>query len=190
MDVHDAPLEAGHEGRREDAHEAGEADEVGARRFDVPGEALLVRGARFSRHDVPRAAARRPQRAGLLEARGVRAVGEDENDPRGQLAARAGRREGLEVRAATREEDREARREREPGDGRERTGRRPRRSREADAARAALDPPDREGPSRPPRASRRVTSATRAGATKRTIPTPQLKTRSISSSRDAPLLRE
>ena len=127
-------------------------------RLELPGEPLLVRRARLARASFLEAAPEGPGRGPSRAPPRPPRSDEDEDDPRRQLAPLAGVGEGLEVRAAAREEDREARREREPGDGRDVRGRR---STAAHAKRTPRGPLSTRPTARtlsPASARRRVTS--------------------------------
>ena len=110
VEVDDAVGEPAEEAHREDAHPAGEHDEVGAEAGDDVGEAGVVVGAGLAgvAADVDGGHA---GGAGPLEGVGVGAVGHDGDDLGGSVPVGAGVEDGLQVRpVAGRQHDEAGRR--------------------------------------------------------------------------------
>ena len=189
MDVQDPKRETRDEGRREDAHETGEADEIGPRRLEAPASSP----PRARRAFAPRPALDEPPRSPIARAfsrpGGVGAVGDDrgrsgpEALPRAHASASASKFEPRPDRRTARRAG-----SGNVGDGRREDGRRTSAPLTRSGRRAPLsdDPPDLGSTPRPPRRADASPRPGAAGGTKRTMPMPQLKTRSISSGATRP----
>ena len=88
MDVEDAPREARDEAGREDAHEAGEDDEVGLRSASIAAPSAASNASRRGERLVVDHLRRESLRARPLEARRAGAVGDDRLHLRGRCAPR------------------------------------------------------------------------------------------------------
>ncbi len=104
MDVDEPAIEAAHEVGAEDAHEAGQRDDVGAVAVDAFGEGV-VEGVAGREGAVIDDLGRDAALARELQAGGVGAVADDGGDACVPSLVGAGANDRLHVGAATRDED-------------------------------------------------------------------------------------
>ena len=94
MDVQQSSLEALHEGRREDAHESGERDQLRAAGFQLAGERVLERLARGEFPDGDHRG-RHAQRRGARQAARAGPVGDHPNYTVAAAGGLPGARDGF-----------------------------------------------------------------------------------------------
>ena len=104
MDVDQPAVAAAHEARAENAHEAGQRDDVGAVALDALGEGV-VEGVAAREGAVIDDLRRDPALARERQAGGIGAIADDSGDARVPSLVGAGAHDRLHVGAATRDED-------------------------------------------------------------------------------------